>query len=369
TLIGAETEQPYDRPPLSKGFLLGTAGPEELALLDEGDRAELSARWRLGVPARRLDPASGRVELEDGSSVQADGVVIATGAAPITLSGAVGIDGVHTLRSLPDARRLSAELTAGPRRVLIVGAGFLGAEVASSAHSLGHEVCLVDSSPEPLSAVLGRRIALRCTELHRAHGVALRTGVGIEEVHSTRRGGRHILTGVRMTDGSHHEADVMVVGIGVRPATGWLRQGPLDCGNGVHCDAGCVSAIPSVVAVGDVAARHDPVSGMRNRGEHWSNATEQAAVATRNLLAGRTAEHYRPTGYFWSEQYGSRIQFAGTTTHADELAVQAGELDSDSFVVDYLRYGSRIGVLALNNPKLFTRTRRTLATVDTVAVG
>ena len=351
-VIGEEVHAPYDRPPLSKAFLSGTLPAEELALSDE----DFGAEWRLGVRAERVDPSSGSLHLSTGEVLHTDGLVIATGGRPRTLQGTEALAGVHTLRTIDDALALQADLRPGAR-VVIVGAGWIGAEVASTCRSLGHDVTVVEAASVPMERALGPVLGTLCAELHADHGVDLRLGVGVESfAHNGTR-----VTGVVLRDGSHLPADVVVAGIGMAPATDWLHGSGLSVDNGVLCDTGCVTSIPSVVAVGDVA-RYRTASGDHVRHEHWTNASEQPVVAVRNLLAGTTLETFRPSGYVWSDQYGVRLQLVGDTTGADEIAVIDGSPDDRKFVAEFRRAGLAVGVLAMNNAKLFGRLRRQLVT-------
>lgn len=338
-LIGEERHLPYDRPPLSKAFLAGTASAASLELLDAGDLASLALDFRLGVRATALEPANRRVVLSDGTSVHADGVVIATGGRARTLPG---FEAARTLRTVDDALALRSSLVPGAR-VVVVGAGFIGAEVASTCRSLGLDVVVLEALAAPMAPVLGPELAAVCARLHADHGTDLRCGVsatGMEEA------------GVRLADGSLVPADVVVVGVGMTPATEWLAGSGLTVGDGVHTDAGLVTSLPSVVAVGDVAR----YGGRRH--EHWTNASEQAPVAVANLLAGRTSRTYTPSGYVWSDQYSGRLQLAGHPRPDDTLTFVEGDPSSTSFVATWQRDGETVGVFALNNAKLFNRLRR-----------
>ncbi|WP_112266868.1 NAD(P)/FAD-dependent oxidoreductase [Lentzea terrae] len=350
-VIGEEVHAPYDRPPLSKAFLAGTLPAEELALSEE----DFDAEWRLGVRADRVDPRAGEIHLSTGEVIGADGLVIATGGRPRTLAGTSALSGVHTLRTLDDAVALRADLQAGVR-VVVVGAGWIGAEVASTCRSLGLEVTVVEAAFIPMERALGPVLGSLCAELHADHGVDLRLGVGVDSF--SHNGSR--VTGVLLRDGSHLPADVVVAGIGMEPSTDWLLGSGLPLDNGVLCDTGCVTSIPSVVAVGDVA-RYRTAEGNHVRHEHWTNASEQPVVAVRNLLAGTTVDSFRPSGYVWSDQYGVRLQVAGETSGVDEVAVIDGSPDDRKFVAEFRRAGLAVGVLAMNNAKLFGRMRRQLA--------
>ena len=344
-LIGEEQHLPYDRPPLSKAFLAGTASPASLELLDAGDLASLALDFRLGVRATALEPGNRRVLLSDGGSVHADGVVIATGGRARTLPG---FEAAHTLRTLDDALALRSALVPGVR-VAIVGAGFIGAEVASTCRSLGLDVTVLEALAAPLAPVLGPELAAVCARLHADHGTDLRCGVQVSGLSPA---------GVELASGELVPADVVVTGVGMTPATDWLAGSGLTVGNGVHTDAGLVTELPQVVAVGDVAHYHS--AGVGRRHEHWTNASEQAPVAVANLLAGQTSRTYTPSGYVWSDQYAGTLQLAGHPRPDDTLSFVDGDPSSSSFVAVWQRDGSTVGVFALNNAKLFNRLRRPL---------
>lgn len=362
-IVGDEPHPPYDRPPLSKDFLTGRADETDLSLLDPEERTGLDAEWLLGVRARGLDARGRTVLLDDGRTVSTDGVVIATGASARRLPGD-SLSGVHTLRTLDDARALREDLTRGPRRVVVIGAGFIGAETASSCAALGHAVTVVEAAPQPLLPQLGAELAAVCAALHRRGGVELLTGVGVAGLRGTVT-----VTGVHLSDGRVLPADVVVVGIGAGPNTAWLAGSTLAVHDGVLCDDGCVTSLPQVVAVGDVAR----VGGVR--AEHWTSATEQPRVAVANLLAGHTAETVRSVPYFWSDQYGARIQFAGRRRDGDVVRIVEGDTAGllatpteptparagDGFLALYEREGRTTAVLAVDRPRPFMRARRELS--------
>ncbi|MFI7348475.1 NAD(P)/FAD-dependent oxidoreductase [Streptomyces sp. NPDC049936] len=353
-VVGDEPHPPYDRPPLSKEFLTGRADEEDLALTDAEETAELDADWLLGVRARGLDARGRTVLLDDGRTVSTDGVVVATGASARRLNGG-GLAGVHTLRTLDDARALRARLTRGPCRVVVVGGGFVGAETASSCAALGHDVTVVEAAAMPLVPHLGAELAAVCATLHGRAGVGLVTGASVAALRGTAA-----VTGVDLTDGRALPADVVIVGIGATPNTAWLAGSPLLLNHGVLCDDGCVTALAQVVAVGDVAR----VDGSRT--EHWTSATQQPRAAVRNLLAGRTLESARSVPYFWSDQYGSRLQFAGRRRDGDTVRIAEGGIadgapDVEGFLARYERDGRTTAVLAVDRPRPFMRARRELA--------
>ncbi|MBD3006788.1 NAD(P)/FAD-dependent oxidoreductase [Streptomyces sp. 5-10] len=359
-VVGEERHRPYDRPPLSKEFLTGDGDPGEglgpLALTDPEEEAELDAEWLLGVRAEALDTAAGEIRLTGGRALRADGVVIATGATPRTLP-LPRLDGVHTLRTLDDALRLRAELRAGAARAVVIGAGFIGAEVASSCAALGLDVTVVEAAPLPMVPQLGEEMARVCAGLHARGGATLLCGTGVAGL---RGGGR--VTGVELTDGRVLPADVVVVGVGVRPVTGWLEGSGLALDDGVRCDEGCVTALPNVVAVGDVARLDRPGTARTVRAEHWTSGMLQGDVAARNLLAGSTVATFDALPYFWSDQYGARIQYAGRREPGDTVRILEGDpADGGGFLAVYERDGIPTAALGVDRPRPFMRLRRELA--------
>jgi len=358
-LVGDDAHRPYDRPPLSKDFLAGTVDEPDIALLDAEDEADLALDLRLGVRAERLDPATARLTCSDGRDIAADGVVIATGARARRLPGSEGVGGVHVLRTLDDAVALRTALRDGSPRVVIVGAGFIGAEVASTCRAMGLEVTVLDGAALPLAPVLGERIARCCAELHADHGTDVRRGASVARLHTAPEGRGRRVTGVELDDGGVLPADVVVTGIGVVPNTAWLEGSGLTLHDGVRTDAGMVTDLPSVVAVGDVA-RYSPAAGGAHRHEHWTSAGEQAGVAATNLLAGRTTAAFRPSGYFWSDQYGRTLQLAGHAGAADRVEIVDGDLESRVFVARFTdAAGATTAVFGMGSPRSFGRLRRT----------
>jgi 3-phenylpropionate/trans-cinnamate dioxygenase ferredoxin reductase subunit len=349
-VVGAEPHQPYDRPPLSKQFLAGTWDEERIALRKPDKLAGYDLDLRLRRRALSLDLHGRRLALDDGSALSFDGLVVATGAAPRALPGTEDVDGVHLLRTLDDSRALAGALGPGVRLV-VVGAGFIGAEVAATAHGMGVAVTVVEALPVPLGRVLGDAMGAVCGALHADNGVALRTGVGVAGLRTEEHGGRRRVTGVELADASVLDADVVVVGIGVAPVTGWLEDSGLELGDGVVAD-GRLFAGPGVVVAGDVARWRDARTGVSRRVEHWTNATEQGAVAARNLLAGEDAAlPYDPVPYFWSDQYDVKIQVIGHPSPAHDVEVVEGSTDERRFVALYGSEGRLQAVLAFGRPR------------------
>ncbi|AOR37633.1 pyridine nucleotide-disulfide oxidoreductase [Streptomyces fodineus] len=353
-VVGDELHRPYDRPPLSKEFLAGAIGEAELAL--ERDGEELRAEWVLGARATGLDRSQRAIRLAGGREIRADGVVIATGAAARTLPGTEGLAGVHVLRTLDDARALRDELARGGR-VVVIGGGFIGAEVASTAYALGLDVTVVEAAPTPLAGPLGEAMGAVVSALHADHGVRLLCGVGVKGLSGERR-----VDAVLLEDGRSIPADTVVVGVGARPCVEWLEGSGVALDNGVKCGADGRTSVAGVVAVGDCASWYDPHTGVHRRVEHWTGALERpdAAVATLLAYGARDPGVPRPP-YFWSDQYGVKIQFAGHAAGADSVTVEEGSTDDRSFLAVYRRAGRPVAVLGMNQPRLFTRRRKQLA--------
>ena len=355
TLVGAEDRLPYDRPPLSKQVLAGDWEPDRV---DFRLPDTLDIELRLGSAASALDLGERTLRLASGADLPYDGLIIATGAAPRQLPGSESIEGVHVLRTLDDCLAVRAAFEQGAR-VAVVGAGFIGCEVAATARRRGLEVSLIEALPLPLAGALNPEIGQACADLHRAHGVDLRCGVMVEGIDGGQRAER-----LRLSDGSTVEADVVVVGIGVTPATAWLQSSGLTLDDGVVCDSTCMAA-PGVYAAGDVARWYNPRYARLMRIEHWTNAMEQGRAAARNLLAGpEDAEPYDHLPYFWSDQYDTSIQLAGRTDGSDEFRVVRGSLEDGEFIALF-RSGERIaGLLSFGLARDFARTRRLITQDD-----
>ena len=353
-LVGAEKHLPYDRPPLSKELLQGRWEVDRIGLRRQ-PYEELELDLRLGVRATALDLAARELVLGDGVREPYDALVLATGASPRRLRGQPDLPGVHLLRTLDDALALRAALEARPR-VLVVGAGFIGAEVAASCRARGLQVTLVEPLPVPLARGLGEAMGRVCAELHRDQGVDLRCGVGVSGFQGHQR-----IERVTLSDGSSVEADLVVVGIGAAPETGWLEGSGLRLDDGVVCDAFCAAA-PGVFAAGDVARWHNPLFGEEMRVEYWSNAVEQGSyVAERLAGTDLGAQPFAPVPFFWSDQYGVKIQFAGRMRPDDEVRLVAGSLAERKFTALYGRAGRLSGVLAWSRPRDLAKYRRLIA--------
>jgi NADPH-dependent 2,4-dienoyl-CoA reductase/sulfur reductase-like enzyme len=339
TLVGDEIHLPYDRPPLSKEYL--ESGPLTTAhqFPDTEDLAEaLALDLRIGTRATGLDLDQRTVQTVDGS-VDYDSLLIATGVRARRLPGTDHLGGVHVLRDLDDARAIRSGLDAGAR-VVVIGAGFIGAEVASAAVKRGLEPTILEAAPTPLVRAVGTAGGTGLARMHARHGVDLRCGVAVSEVVGDRR-----VEAVRLADGTEIPADLVVVGIGADPATDWLAGSGLTIDNGIVCDE-TLRAHESIWAAGDVARWSNPLFDTPMRLEHWTNAGEQAVHAMENVLAPDDASPYQHVPYFWSDWYGHRIQFAGLPVGEPEIV--SGDWDSDELVALY-RDGERlIGALAVN---------------------
>jgi NADPH-dependent 2,4-dienoyl-CoA reductase/sulfur reductase-like enzyme len=354
--VGAEPTLPYDRPPLSKQVLQGAWEGEKTALRDTATYDALQVDWRLGRRATSLDLEDRRVILDGDEPLSFDGLVIATGATPRVLPATPALQGIHTLRTLDDALALRKELDGNPR-VCVVGGGFIGAEVAASCRVRGLEVTILEALPAPLARAFPAPMAEVCAALHRDHGVDVRVNVSVAGFDGGDRVER-----VKLADGTAVDADVVVVGVGVVPETGWLESSGLRLANGVLCDETCATAAPGVVAAGDIARWPNPLFGEEMRVEHWSNAVEQGAAAGKRLLAGPgEAQPFAPVPYFWSDQYDTKIQFVGRCTSEDELAVVDGSVEDGRFVAIFGRGGRLMGALAFNRPRPLMAYRRLLA--------
>jgi 3-phenylpropionate/trans-cinnamate dioxygenase ferredoxin reductase subunit len=342
-LIGDERHLPYDRPPLSKKVLTGETTPESTTLRDatfyDGNQIELV----LGSGAVALRPASREIELANGTKVVADKVLLATGgrASRLNVPGS-DLDGVHVLRSMDDAVTVSAALKMGPS-VVVIGAGFIGAEVAASARQVGCDVTMIESAPIPLSRVLGPEIGERYAAEHRRHGVHLFTGLGVDHI-----AGQGRVRSVVATDGTEFPADLVVVGVGIQPNVELAAGIGLMVDNGIVVDELCATANPAVFAAGDVANHPSLALGRRVRHEQWQHASDHGAAAAKSMLG--KGEPYGGVLWFWSDQYNLNLQMAGHPDPGDHI-VWRGDLDSENFCAFYLSDGQLTGAVGVNRPK------------------
>jgi NADPH-dependent 2,4-dienoyl-CoA reductase/sulfur reductase-like enzyme len=344
-VVGEEGHMPYTRPPLSKELLTSA----EAGIADHLFPSQVDATWRLGERATGIDRDTRRLELAGGEPLPYDRLVIATGCRARPWSGqGAELAGLHLIRQAEDALALRAALADGAR-VAILGAGFIGCEVASSARQLGLDVTLFDIAPAPMPA-LGPLLGERCAALHRAHGVALHLGVGIAAL--LGENGR--VRAIELNDGTRHEADVVVVALGAMPCTDWLAGSGLRVERGVRCDATLTAeGDPDLLAAGDIAEWPHPLAGGHPiRVEHWTNAAEQGAHAGRNaVLAATDREPYVGIPSFWSDQYGVRIQALGLPHLAGRHHVVEETDDGSRLVAVAERHGLLIGVVAFNGAR------------------
>ncbi|MEV8371631.1 FAD-dependent oxidoreductase [Kribbella sp. NPDC056861] len=343
TIIGDEPHSPYDRPPLSKQILRGLWDHDRIVLRTDELLADLKATWILGAAATALDPSARKVTLADGRVLGYDGLVIATGATARRLPFGHELAGVHLLRTLADTMLLREGLKSA-RSVAIVGAGFLGAEVAAVACEMGLKVTMIDPLSAPMIRQFGAQMGVMLKQLHEGHGVDVRCGVGVTGLTDDGSGR---VAGVELSDGSLVAADLVLVAVGATPATEWLAGSGLSLGDGVECDQYCVAA-PGVVAAGDVAS-WDHLGVGRRRLEHRMNATEQATNAVKNLL-GQSIP-FEPVSYFWTDQYDVKIQVYGRSGDGLDFRVVAGDPAEGRFAALY-GDGERVtGALAWNLPR------------------
>ena len=358
TLIGAEQHAPYDRPPLSKQLLTGEWPAQKLFFHAREKHDALELQPRYGEAARSLWVREQAVELVGGERVPYDGLIISTGARARQLSAANGLSGVHCLRTLEDALAIRSALEGRPR-VVIVGAGFIGLEVAASCRKLGSPVSVVEPQPLPLLGPLGEQPARSLLELHRGHGVAFHLGRTVSAVTGAGR-----VEQVRLDNGSELACDLLVVGIGVDPETRWLAGSGVELDarvGGVVCDATLATNVPNVVAAGDVVYWPNAGGPERVCVPHWSNAVEQGAAAAARLLDGPSSPSFAHLPYFWSDQYDRKLQSAGSVRGSDQFELVQGSLDAASFVGLYVRDGRLSGVLSSNAPAAFLRARKLIA--------
>lgn len=353
TIVGGEEHRPYDRPPLSKDFLAGTTGADELWL--EAEDENLEADWLLGARAIRLDPTDHRVTLANGTTVASDAVVIATGSIAKTFE--LMPKGVHTLRTLDDAIALKSELLPGARLV-VVGSGFIGLEVASTARDLGLDVVVLGSSVKPLAGIFGDEVGTAVQRLQERHGIIIRNNtvvaavVGVEQV-----------TGVRLSTGEVVPADVVLLGIGSIPAVDWLHGSGLDLRGGLACDE-VGAAAPGVFGVGDCAAWFDPVRGTQHRIGHWSDSRDRSSFAMSALLSPGDARRALRPSYLWSDQCGTRIQFSGRLLGGENVAIEAGGVETGDLLMVYRRADEPVAVVGINQTKLVAQWRKRLASTS-----
>jgi NADPH-dependent 2,4-dienoyl-CoA reductase/sulfur reductase-like enzyme len=351
TLIGAEDHLPYDRPPLSKSVLTGLVPLESTILRPASHFDSLGVELRLGAPATGLD-IDRRVVHIGGEGVAFDTLVVATGSVARRFAGSRGLENVHVLRTWDDAREVAKQFDRLPR-VVIVGGGFIGGEVAASARRRGLEVTMVDIADLPMSPVLGRRLAEDYLQLHRDNGVRVLCGTAIRDLRGTTA-----IEAVELADGTVVPADLLLVGIGAVPCVDWLRRSGLDISDGVTCDATLRTVVPGIYAAGDVARCWTGNEWLRTA--HWSDAKAQGVVAGRNATGVRPSTAFRDPPYFWSLLYGCRLQVVGRTAGADLSGVIVSEADMPGLggtVALFTRASEVAGVCGWNATRCFNKLK------------
>ena len=349
TIVSDEGHLPYDRPPLSKEVL--RAETDDVTLKPAEFYAENDITMLLGSGAKSVDTAAKTLTLADGSVLPYDELVIATGLVPKRIASFPDLAGIHVLRNVDESLALRKEAGTA-RRAVIVGAGFIGCEVAASLRALGVDVVLVEPQPTPLASVLGETIGELVTRLHRAEGVDVRCGVGVSEVSGEGR-----VQKVTLGDGTELDADLVLVGIGSHPATGWLDGSGIEVDNGVVCDEVGRTSAPHVWASGDVASWRDTVGG-QVRVEHWSNVADQARALVPSML-GQDVPATVSVPYFWSDQYDVKIQCLGEPEATDTVHVV--EDDGRKFLAYYERDGAVVAVVGGGFPGKVMKTRAKIA--------
>jgi len=362
-VVSAEEHALYDRPPLSKKFLEGEWDAERIQLRKKDDIAALKAEWKFGVSATALNASENTLALSNGETLSYDGCLVATGGVVRHLANEPDLPGVHVLRILNDATALRDDLTEA-KRLVVIGAGFIGLEAAATATKRGCTVTVLEGLPAPLIRGLGAEMGNAVGAVHEQNGVHIRCNVSVEEIVGDKR-----VTEVRIrTNANTSEvvpADVVLVGIGVSPATSWLEGSGLTINDGVVCDEN-LEAAPGVFAAGDVARWVNPLYSDLEptmRVEHWTTAAEQGAHAARNMLArlaGSPLTAYSSVPFFWSDQFNARIQFLGRSTDAEEVRVVAGDTSEGKFAAAYMRAGRLVGVLGVSMPKVVMPSRKLL---------
>jgi 3-phenylpropionate/trans-cinnamate dioxygenase ferredoxin reductase subunit len=355
TIVSDEDHLPYDRPPLSKDVLRGET--DDVLLKPAEFYAENDITLHLGTAATKLDTAAQTITLANGEVIGYDELVIATGLEPKRIPSLPDIAGICVLRTLDESLALR-EHAGSIARAVVIGAGFIGCEVAASLRKLGVAVTIVEPQPSPLASVLGTQIGEMVARLHRAEGVDVRCGIGVTGVSGTDH-----VEKVQLSDGTELDADVVVVGIGSRPSTDWLEGSGIEVDNGVVCDAAGRTSAPNVWAIGDVASWQD-VSGHQVRVEHWSNVAEQARVIVPAML-GNDAPTAVVVPYFWSDQYDVKIQCLGEP-EADDV-VHVVEDDGRKFLAYYERDGAVVGVVGGGMPGKVMKARGKIASGAPIA--
>jgi len=364
-MVGAEARMPYDRPPLSKKVLAGEWDADRVTLRKPDDLAALNLEWKMGSPAVALNLAARTITVATGESIPFDGLIVATGGSVKRLPNQPAWRGVHTLRTLDDSLALRADLVDG-HKVVVIGAGFIGLEVAATARGRGCEVTVLEGLEAPMIRGLGAAMGRNAALIHADHGVRLRFGVRVSGLVEGEPG---TVAGVALESGEVVPADVVLVGIGVAPATDWLEKSGLTIGDGVVCDRTLNAGVPGVYAAGDVCRWHHDLYDREMRVEHWTTASEQGAAAARNLLATMRGEEPRPfvdVPFFWSDQFTARIQFVGRAEGGENVEIVVGSPQERQFVALYESGGRLVAALGVSRPRQLMPLRKLIAERATI---
>lgn len=364
-MIGAEAHRPYDRPPLSKKVLAGEWEAERITLRKPEDLDSLGFEWRTGTTATGVDLVTRTVRVDGGDDVAFDGLILATGAAARRLPGQPEWHGIHVLRTLEDSLSLRTELREGAK-VVVIGAGFIGLEVAATARARQCDVTVLEGALAPMMRGLGAEMGHAAALVHGDHGVDLRLGVSVAGLHEGAVGR---VGSVELSSGERIPADVVVVGVGAAPATRWLDDSGLIVRDGVVCDEFLNVGVPRIYAAGDVCRWMNPLYDEEMRVEHWTTASEQGAAAARNLMAeahGTERSAYAAVPFFWSDQFSARIQFLGRAHDDDRARIVLGSPEERSFLTLYERGGILVAALGVNRPRQLMPLRALIARRATV---
>ncbi|MGI8335317.1 NAD(P)/FAD-dependent oxidoreductase [Actinomadura scrupuli] len=343
-LIGAESERPYERPPLTKGFLLGREPAEKAYVHEESWYGQHGVELRLGVTATGIDRSAREVRLAAGDPVRYDRLLLTTGASPRRFEApGADLEGVRYIRTLQDSAGLREALSAGGRRVVVVGAGWIGLEAAAAAREYGNEVVIIEPETTPLSRSLGPELGEVFASLHRRHGVEFRLGDGVAELRGTGESVSAVLT----TTGAELSADVVVVGVGVRPNTGLAVGAGLEVDDGIVVDAALRTSDPYIYAAGDVASHYHPLFGRHLRVEHWANALNGGAAAARSMLGQDVG--YDRVPFFFTDQYELGMEFSGLVVPGEyDEVVYRGDTEALEFIAFWLSEGRVVAGMNVN---------------------
>jgi NADPH-dependent 2,4-dienoyl-CoA reductase/sulfur reductase-like enzyme len=371
TMIGAENRRPYDRPPLSKKLLSGEWEPDRISLRKAEDFDSLDIEWILGSPATSLDVDARNVTLADGRTVSFDGLILATGSAARRLPNQPDWQGMYVLRTMDDALALRAAMSPSPEtpspRVVVIGAGFIGLEVAATARGRGCEVTVLEGAQAPMMRGLGVEMGRAAALVHADNGVDMRMGVAVAGFVESAPGR---VGGVTLSTGEEVEADIVVIGVGASPVTGWLDGSGLEIRDGVVCDHFLNAGPPMIYAAGDVCRWTNDLYEREMRVEHWTTASEQGAAAARNLLAeasGTERIAYSAVPFFWSDQFTARIQFLGRAEGDETVHVVFGSPDERSLVALYERQGTLVAALGVSKPRQLMPFRNLIASRSSIS--